>query len=59
LFHLQPAEPAPSWKGVLPAHRPHAGCPSIQDLIVFAKLEEDGFDVEDCLRLSVNTKAVS
>ncbi|XP_039502201.1 glutactin [Drosophila santomea] len=55
---FMPAEPAPSWKGVLPAHRPHAGCPSIQDLIVFAKLEEDGFDVEDCLRLTVNTKAM-
>ncbi|XP_017076015.2 glutactin [Drosophila eugracilis] len=52
------AEPAPAWKGVLPAHRPHAGCPSIQDLIVFAKLEENGYEVEDCLRLTVNTKAM-
>ncbi|XP_052852044.1 LOW QUALITY PROTEIN: glutactin [Drosophila gunungcola] len=55
---FKPAEPAPSWRGVLPAHRPHAGCPSIQDLLVFAKLEEEGFDVEDCLRLTVNTKAM-
>ncbi|XP_037711150.1 glutactin [Drosophila subpulchrella] len=55
---FKPAEPAPSWRGVLPAHRPHAGCPSIQDLAAFAKLEENGFDVEDCLRLTVNTKAM-
>ncbi|KAH8324823.1 hypothetical protein KR074_006948 [Drosophila pseudoananassae] len=52
------AEPAPAWRGVLPAHRPHAGCPSIQDMLLFAKLEEDGYDVEDCLRLTVNTKAM-
>ncbi|XP_016979622.1 glutactin [Drosophila rhopaloa] len=55
---FKPAGPAPAWRGVLPAHRPHAGCPSIQELLVFAKLEEDGFDVEDCLRLTVNTKAM-
>ncbi|XP_026843478.1 glutactin [Drosophila persimilis] len=52
------AEPASSWRGVLPAHRHHPGCPSIQDLLKYAKLEEDGFDVEDCLRLSISTKAM-
>ncbi|KAH8410326.1 hypothetical protein KR009_012073 [Drosophila setifemur] len=55
---FQTAEPAPAWKGVLPAHRPHAGCPSIQDLLLFAKMEENGFDVEDCMRLTINTKAM-
>ncbi|XP_017022540.1 glutactin [Drosophila kikkawai] len=55
---FKPAEPAPAWKGSLPAHRPHAGCPSIQDLLMFSKLEEEGYDVEDCLRLTINTKAM-
>ncbi|KAH8260823.1 hypothetical protein KR038_003628 [Drosophila bunnanda] len=55
---FKPAEPAPAWRGSLPAHRPHAGCPSIQDLHMFAKLEEEGYDVEDCLRLTINTKAM-
>ncbi|EDW80417.1 uncharacterized protein Dwil_GK18668 [Drosophila willistoni] len=52
------AEPALPWKGVLSAHRHHAGCPSIQDILKFAKLEEEGFDVEDCLRLTINTKSL-
>ncbi|KAH8283611.1 hypothetical protein KR018_009332 [Drosophila ironensis] len=55
---FQAAEPAPAWKGALPSHRPHAGCPSIQDILMFAKLEEDGYDVEDCMRLTINTKAM-
>ncbi|KAH8249046.1 hypothetical protein KR032_005441 [Drosophila birchii] len=55
---FKPAEPAPAWRGSLPAHRPHAGCPSIQDLLMFSKLEEEGYDVEDCLRLTINTKAM-
>lgn len=49
---------AAPWKGILQAHRNHAGCPSIQDLVKFAKMEENGVDVEDCLRLTVNTKSV-
>lgn len=56
---LQSAEPIAPWKGVLQAHSHHAGCPSIQNLLKFSSLEENGFDVEDCLRLSVNTKSVS
>ncbi|EDW63755.1 glutactin [Drosophila virilis] len=52
------AEPTAPWKGILQAHRHHAGCPSIQDLVKFAKLEENGYDVEDCLRLTVNTKSL-
>lgn len=55
---LKAAEPTTPWKGILQAHRHHAGCPSIQDLVKFAKLEENGYDVEDCLRLTVNTKSV-
>lgn len=55
----QSAEPVALWKGVLQAHSQHAGCPSIQSLQKFASLEENGFDVEDCLRLTVNTKSVS
>ncbi|EDW03514.1 glutactin [Drosophila grimshawi] len=52
------AEPVSPWKGILLAHRPHAGCPSIQDLGKFAKLEEDDYDIENCLRLTVNTKSL-
>ncbi|XP_030377163.1 glutactin [Scaptodrosophila lebanonensis] len=53
---FKPAEPTGQWKGVLQAHRHHAGCPSIQDLEKFAKLEKSGEDVEDCLRLTINTR---
>lgn len=56
---LQPAEPIAPWKGVLQAHSHHAGCPSIQNLLKYSSLEENGFDVEDCLRLTVITKSVS
>ncbi|XP_002003701.4 glutactin [Drosophila mojavensis] len=55
---FKPAEMAAPWKGILQAHRNHAGCPSIQDLVKFAKMEENGVDVEDCLRLTVNTKSL-
>ncbi|KAL7739779.1 hypothetical protein ACLKA6_018025 [Drosophila palustris] len=52
------AEPVSPWKGILQAHNHHAGCPSIQNLVKFANLEENGVDVEDCLRLTVNTKSL-
>ncbi|ALC39825.1 CG9289 [Drosophila busckii] len=50
------AQPITPWKGILQAHRSHAGCPSIQSLLQFAKLEENGIDVEDCLRLTLEGK---
>ncbi|KAH8376676.1 hypothetical protein KR093_000734 [Drosophila rubida] len=52
------AEAAGPWKGILQAHKHHVGCPSIQNLVKFASLEENGIDVEDCLRLTVNTKSL-
>ncbi|XP_034473882.1 glutactin [Drosophila innubila] len=52
------AEAASPWKGILQAHKHHAGCPSIQNLLKFVNLEENGVDVEDCLRLTVNTKSL-
>ncbi|XP_023170924.2 glutactin [Drosophila hydei] len=55
---FKPAELTSSWKGILQAHRHHAGCPSIQDLVKFAKMEENGIDIEDCLRLTVSTKSL-
>ncbi|XP_060664271.1 LOW QUALITY PROTEIN: glutactin [Drosophila nasuta] len=52
------AEAIAPWKGILQAHKHHIGCPSIQNLVKFASLEENGVDIEDCLRLTVNTKSL-
>ena len=51
--------PATPWTYVLNAEKPHHGCPSLQDLISYETLKLKNIDVEDCLRLTINTKSVS
>lgn len=51
--------PVTPWSKVLPADKPHHGCPSLQDLVNYENLKSKNIDVEDCLRLTVNTKSVS
>ncbi|XP_065362194.1 glutactin [Calliphora vicina] len=51
--------PVAPWTSVLNADKPHHGCPSLQDLYGFETLNSKNINVEDCLRLTVNTKSVN
>ncbi|KAI8122223.1 Glutactin [Lucilia cuprina] len=51
--------PVTPWSNVLSADKPHHGCPSLQDLVSYEALKAKKINVEDCLRLTVNTKSVT
>ncbi|XP_036229980.2 glutactin [Bactrocera oleae] len=58
-LRFKPPVPAEPWEGTLNAHKPHVGCPSLQDLHNLKLWRKEKIDFEDCLRLTINTKNFS
>lgn len=58
-MRFKPSTPVAPWTNTLRADKPHYGCPSLQDFLNYETLKEKNVEVEDCLRLTINTKSVS
>ncbi|XP_061390778.1 glutactin [Musca vetustissima] len=57
-LRFKPAKPVQPWAGTLKAERPFNGCPALDDLSDYEALLAKNIEVEDCLRLTVNTKSL-
>ncbi|XP_067647503.1 glutactin [Eurosta solidaginis] len=58
-LRFKPSVLSEPWEGILKAHKPHVGCPSLFDLNSYEAWQEKKIDFENCLRLSVSTKSLS
>ncbi|XP_073837698.1 glutactin [Musca autumnalis] len=56
-LRFKPAKPVQPWTGTMKAERPYGGCPALDDDSDYDALLEKHIEVEDCLRLTVNTKS--
>lgn len=57
-MRFKPSLPVAPWTGTLKAERPFGGCPALQDDSDYSALKSRNIEVEDCLRLTINTKSV-